>query len=481
MNVKKYRNSFVALSLLWAICAQGQHRFSSLLADPLFTAPEVMTKGVKLPGDSHYLDCPSSFNGPHDVDFKEPLALSVAVNRALCHHPQVRYSWAAIKLQAGALGETKAAYLPTVNGTISQLKNNTQDLLGVSPETSNTGRTKYFNLTWRLFDFGARAANFEVAHQVLKSALASHDATLQKLLGSVIGAYFDALTAQSAYTNRLQAVEWAQITLEATQRREKRGVAAVNDTLQAQTTLAKAQLFLNRAQGDLNKARSVLTYTMGLPAGTHIVLPDEVEVTSEERMADLAQWLDEAQAKHPAIAAARAQWASARAKVKVASRTGLPTLDYNQNYYENGYPNQGLNALGSRVRTIGLVLTIPFFDGFARTYKIRGAQAQEEQSLAQLQDTEHQIFMEIVKAHADAQSAFTNLNASHRLLQAAQAAVESSNKRYDKGAADILELMVTQNALTDALQERAKCVSDWRSSRLKLLAHSGVLGLQSIP
>jgi len=120
------------------------------------------------------------------------------------------------------------------------------------------------------------------------------------------------------------------------------------------------------------------------------------------------------------------------------------------------------------------------FEGFSRTYKIREAQAQSEKSEAQLQDTELQILIEVVKAHADALSSFENLHASQQLLDATQAAVNSSQIRYDKGAADILELLSTQSALADAQQERVRCISDWRSARLRLMSNSGVLGKEDI-
>ena len=155
---------------------------------------------------------------------------------------------------------------------------------------------------------------------------------------------------------------------------------------------------------------------------------------------------------------------------------GLQTVDLTANYYQNGYPNQGLQTTTSNTTTFGVVLTIPFFDGFAHTYKVRGAQAQAEHSEAQLQDTEQQILAEVVKAHADAVSALGNLDASRSLLEAAAAAVASSRRRYDKGAADILELLSTEAAFADARQERIRCLAEWQSARLRLMASAGILG-----
>jgi outer membrane protein len=268
---------------------------------------------------------------------------------------------------------------------------------------------------------------------LLVAALASHDAALQKVLTSVVGAYFDAMTAQATFSARRQAVDLAAATAQATQRRESRGMAAASDSLQAVAAHSKAKLALSRAQGEVQKTRTVLTYVMGLPMNTPLRLPDEHTTTQEVEIEDLAQWLSDAQTKHPAIAVARAQFFASKAKVQMVQAEGLPTLDYTQNHYQNGYPNQGLSSTSSKVNTVGFTLNVPLFEGFARTYKIRGAQAQSEQSEAQLQDVELQVLMEVVKAHADAQSSFENLQASKQLLSATEFALQSSQKRYDKG------------------------------------------------
>lgn len=69
-----------------------------------------------------------------------------------------------------------------------------------------------------------------------------------------------------------------------------------------------------------------------------------------------------------------------------------------------------------------------------------------------------------------------NLEASERLLNSARSAVRSLENRYAKGAADVLELLSTQSALSDALQERVRYLSEWRSTRLRLMASAGALG-----
>lgn len=342
------------------------------------------------------------------------------------------------------------------------------------------GQNVYLGFNWRLLDFGGREANREAANQLLQAALMSHDAELQKTLAAVIGAYFDVLTAQGAAQARADASRLAQDTLAATQRREAKGAAAQSDTLQAAAGQAKARLAEQRALGEARKALAVLVGALGIRVNTQLRLLPDSELAQSDAIRELAEWLAEAETKHPALRAARARVDAARAKVTAVRSEGLPTFDWTSNYYQNGYPNQGLQATKSNVTTLGVTLTIPFFEGFARTYKIRGAEAQVEQSEAQQQDVEQQILIEVVKAHSDAVSAQENLSASDALLAAAEAALASSQRRYAKGATDILELLTAQTTLADALQERVRCRSEWRSARLRLMANTGTLGILSL-
>jgi len=53
----------------------------------------------------------------------------------------------------------------------------------------------------------------------------------------------------------------------------------------------------------------------------------------------------------------------------------------------------------------------------------------------------------VVKAWADAKTALGVLTVSQQLLDAAQASVNSSRRRYDKDVADILEVLNAQSVI----------------------------------
>ena len=442
--------------------------------DPLFTMPDRIEKAMPLPGDTETVQCPPR------KDFSMPLELGEAVDLGLCNNPQIKEAWAEIKIQAGAVGEARAAYLPTVNGSVGYIHDNIRyPDSGFSGSTVNTPFF-YGALTWRILDFGGRGANRRAANNLLMAALLNHNNIIQKTLSGLVQAYFDALTTKAAWKAKTENEEIAQKTLEVAQRREDKGTIARSDTLQAATALAKASLEKNRAGGAYHKAMSVLIYSMGVPSQTSVLLPDDLGKMSGQEVTDLDALIADVQKNHPAIRAKKAELEAARQRVRVAWSEGLPSLDFSASYYQNARPGQSTTVSRSTENTVGLTVNIPIFDGFSRFYKIQEAQAQVEQKEAELQDVEYQTLMDLVKAHADAISALQNLQAADALLKAAIESLASSQRKYEKGAADILEMLNTQSALADAQMEHIRCQADWNSARLRLLASAGTLNRAAV-
>ncbi len=486
MSVDLYRRRmssqarlYTLLAMLGAFCvvpcAMGRdfvERLSTPIEDPLLAFPPVLRTGAILPGDSGTVPCPVA------LDSGEPLTLAAAVDFALCGNAQVRVTWATIKQQAAGLGEARSAYLPVINGSVSRTNDRTEYPDLRLDSTNVRATTMYAGLSWRLFDFGGRSANHRAATALLDAAVASHDATIQKVLSSVIGTYFDVERTYSLRKIQEQSVTLAGKTFQAAQRREARGYGSKSDTLQAQAALAKAELATSRARGEFRKAQAALSYTLGLPAQAEVTPAEETEgaVTIDSLGPGLGEWLSQAESNHPAIVAARAQVDAARAKVTATRSEGLPTIDVTGNFYQNGRPNQGVAPSLTRETVIGVTLNIPIFDGFSRSYKVRGAQAAVEQREAELVDVSRQTLSDIVKAHADATVALRNLRASELLLNTARLALSSVQRKFDQGAADIVEMLSSQSVVLDAEQERLRTVVEWHSARLTLLSRAGVLG-----
>jgi outer membrane protein len=422
-----------------------------------------------LPGDGGTVSCPMF------LDSTRTLSLAQAVDIALCNNPQIRAAWINIRVQAAAVGVARAAYWPSLSVVGSELNQRTATSDSRVPSSDRTDDTVFGSLSWHLFDFGGRAATRRSAQALLAAAESSRDATLQSILEAVVQAYFNAVTAAALVDNKDEDDRLAHVTLSSAQRKQSEGGGALSDVLQAATAAARASLDRNRARGEHQKAIADLVYALGLPAGSELHLASDVDLSTGSEVQDLSAWLKSAEQRHPAIVAARAAVEAARAQVASARSAGEPSIDLTGNYYQNGFPQQGLTSNNTRVMTVGLSVTVPLFDGFVTHYKVRGAEALVKVKEAELEDTEQRTLASVVRAHADAESSFQNLSGSEALLSDARAALDSAQRRYSQGAASILELLSAQAAVADAQSERVRCLAEWRSARLRVLASTGLL------
>ena len=469
---RRWRRWAAGMALGVASGAMAQDMLDQLFsprADPMSTLPLKLDMGPILPGDEAHAACPAAFTLPG------VLGLSQAVDLALCHNPQLQAAWATIRLRAAGLGLARSAYLPTFSLGASR-QHSRQAMAGLQGGASSIASTSYSaSLGWRLFDFGGRAAGTRSAQALLDAAMASQDAGLQKVLAAVVQSYFDAQAAQAAWHARQRQETMAGAMLETVSRREQRGAAAQSDTLQAATALARTTLERSRAAGVYRRAQAQLVSALGIPAGSRPSLADDLADPEDTLRRELDSWLQQAQLHHPALSSARAQLAAAREDILAAQSEGLPTLDFNAALYRNGRPNQGA-LRDSRETVFGVTLTIPLFDGFSRTYKVRSAEAQAEQKEAELLDAQRQVMFEVAQAHADASAALENLSTSERLSSAAEQARDSVQRKYERGAASIQDLLATGSAHEEAQGERLRSLAEWRSARLRLLAAAGSLG-----
>lgn len=445
--------------------------------DPLAVMPPRLEAGAMLPGDVKPLAC-----ARQDLDALATRALTLAdaLDLALCNNPGARSAWAAIKVQAAQLGEARSAYLPGITAGASRLNQKTRYSGAQSAaNTEQTRLSEYATLTWRLLDFGGRAAQHRSADALLEATLASHDASLQQIIADLSSAYFGVQTAVASHEAKRKNLELASRTLETARKRAIQGAGMQSDILQADTALARAELEKNRALGAQEKALVDLIRNLGLPAQAAwlqgLALAPEEPLPGAIPQQDLQAWLTLAGQAHPALLAIRARSRGEREKLQVIISEGLPSLDFTQSRYLNGRPTQGLSSTRSTESVIGLTLNIPLFEGFSRTYKLLGQQARIEAQDAEQRETENRILSEVAKAHADAMAAWRNIDAAARLLESARLAVTDVQRRYDRGIADILDMLSVQRALADAEQENVRSRAEWRSARLRLLASAGTL------
>lgn len=451
----------------------------SIWSDPLRTTGEVSSNPARMPatiGDS----CGFSMQPP------SPLTLLGAVERALCRNPQTRQAWANVKVQAAAVGASRAAYLPslTAGGTWSKANNRTTypDFPQADSTLKANSSDVNLNLSWVLYDFGLRAANLENARQLLNAANASQDDTLQAVFLNTVQSFYDAQAGQALLAATTEAEQAAAQSFKASEAKYQAGAGTLADKLQAETSYAQASLKRAQAAGDLQNALGSLAIIMGLRPNTPLTL---AELSDAADAPLLQQAVDDlivdAVRTHPKILAAQAQLKAAQAQIDAARAEGRPTLSLFATGDRSDTPITQVSSQQTiSSRSIGVRINIPLLDGFSNRYKVRGAQAQAEGKEADLANVEQQVMLEVWKSNQALRTEAENLKSTDILLRSARQSFDVAQGRYKAGVGNILELLKAQSDLASAQQQRILSLTNWQTARLRLAASLGHLRIDGI-
>lgn len=416
------------------------------------------------------------------------LTLEEMIERVLCHDPQLRHAWASAKAQAALVGVKKAAYLPKLNGSsgVTSNRNNTK-YEQIGEESSSQGHQRQLDnrlgLSWVLFDFGRREAALRNAKQLLVAANANQDRQLQEAFVVAAQLYYDALAAQGSQIAASKVAALAAENLNAAGAKFAAGAAALSDRLQAQTAYSQASLNEVRSIGALRNAKGLIALRMGLPPQTPLVLAGNLSRLPETQFVkSVDELLEQARNDHPSLIAAKAKLDAAKAGIDESLAIGRPSLSFIANI-SDVQTNQPMAYQGdSHVRdnSVGLQLNIPLFEGFERSYQVRGAQAQFDASEAELSAVEQRISV-------DLWTNYQALTVETRSLERTAEWVEQSNEslkivqgRYSAGVGSMIELLNALSAYAAAEQQHINTLNNWQLARLKLAANLGRLGFWAL-
>ena len=391
-----------------------------------------------------------------------------AVDLALCRHPQTREQWANARYQAAQVGVADSAWLPSLDGRIGASRVETEN-------AKQSARNASLSLSWLLLDGGQRQASAQSARDLLISALATRDATVQSLFLAALQAFYNAQATQAAVLAAQEAETAANESLAAAQLRHEVGVGTPADRLQAQTAASQARLNRQRADGEARNALGSLAAAMGFPAQTALKLaPLLAPLPASLQIAQVQQDIDaliaSALAQRADLQAAEASLRAAEASIDVVRGQGRPSLSLSA-----GPAWQRMSGETARTDSIGLTLNVPIFSGFETTYRVRAAQAQRDARAAQRDRLRDQVALEVWRAYQNLGVAAQTVATTQDLLASAEQSARVALGRYKAGVGTVLDLLTAQSALASARLQGIQAQLDWHVSRATLAQAQGAL------
>ncbi|MFA0732950.1 MAG: hypothetical protein RJAPGHWK_003082 [Candidatus Fervidibacter sp.] len=415
------------------------------------------------------------------ISFAQLMTLQECVEIALRTHPQIRLALSQREASLARLRQAQAQWRPELNlmGTQRQQGPTVSFIVPLPPP--NPPReisvvrpsTQLLNLELRqsIYDGGRFTANIRSARYLLDASDASLQATLAQLTLRVTEAYADVLAAQALEEVARQSVERVQVVLKMAKARLEAGVAPRFDVLRAEAELAAAQEQLLTAQNAVALAKAALNQLLGRPTNAPIeVAPLPEPITPSSETLQTETFLTQALAHRPELLAVEAQVQAAQERVNFAKADKNPLLFLSSNYQRQTATGFSRDYSWS----VNLIVQFPLFDSGRRESVVQEQEALLQQALAQREQLQRQIALEVEQAVRNYQVALQRLNTARAALASAEEAFRLARVRYEAGVGTQVEVLDAQVALTRARANEIQALYDAHKAFARLVYATGL-------
>jgi cobalt-zinc-cadmium efflux system outer membrane protein len=308
---------------------------------------------------------------------------------------------------------------------------------------------------------GKRGLRRHVADLALEVARQGAADARRNLEGLVRHSYLTTVGLRQALATQKEAQETLGKLAELNRARYQHGSISEVEVLKVETEKLNADQEVDRAERDLNTAKSELAFMLGVRG--HVpsfeVDPGLPSYSVPPALADasIASLLELARKQRPDLIGAKLDRERAEASVKASRRLRFPAIELNA-----GVSGQGSygTAINPPTFSLGLTLTPPVFNRFEG--EVVKAKADLTTQAAQFAKTEAQVLSEVQTAFSQWQSAKRRVERAERdLLDHAKRTRDLVQLQYQKGAASLLEYLDAQRIFISTKLDYEQDLADY--------------------
>lgn len=412
------------------------------------------------------------------------LSLHQAVRFALEYSPDLQSAAAEIRKREGLAKTARSPLLPQIDllSDASRYRLDHGVPIGANPLTLHFDNLLYTTgaeARFLVWDFGKTSTQLAAVRQRLGSSRLLFDRRREEVIFSVASLFLKAET----YGDLIEAGEARRKSLEAlfdhTQRRVRAGRAVQLDLLKVQTQLARIKSELAALRAGREGTISALLAAMGWEDEIPVLLKEEAGGVPEAPPKSEDEYLREALARRPDLAAAVKDSRAAALQAQSARRSLLPRFDFHAAAY--GYGANSPVAFGSIIGEIlpqlhvpsgtaghwqgdwvvGGRITFPLFDGGRRRGEIIVAKAEQKQAESALLRKRLAVRREVRTSLANLASDQERVASLKASVAQAQEALRLERLKYDAGRSEINFVLDAEAALltNDSLLREARRVT----------------------
>lgn len=378
------------------------------------------------------------------------LTLHRAIETGLRQNPAVAAAQHAVEQGDALIKQARADYFPQFgfNGIAKAGLSGATNALGLlglpaSPFYRNFAEaaTGYQNV----WDFGRREHRTAMERRRRDALEADLRATEASVTLQVQRAYYAVLKAQRLSSGAVEVVKSQEAAVRQARAFYEGQIRSRVDLELARAGLARAQLQLLEAQGNLGIASAELGRAMGSS--------QDVAYTLEEPAAELPkpepvdQLIEEAYRSRPELISMQAERSAAQEALELRRSQRKPFLGLT---FSGGWARV-TDVMASQLMSGGAGLILPLFTGGRLEGQIEEAQADLRLTESRMEDLKQQVAVDVRSADLRLRNALAALPLLRTQAEAARQAVRLATERYNERLGSIVELNQALSNLAESL------------------------------
>lgn len=404
------------------------------------------------------------------------VTLEEAVRRAEIVQPRIVQAIGVTRTAEARIRATKGAWLPDLTFSTSGTSSFSEGVDRVDPSSGqiisgNTTTTSYngsVGSSLTLFDGFRRSADGRAARAASEAAEASLvDARFQQAL-TTTSTFLDALAARQLVAVREASVRRAEEQLNASIARLRTGAATRSDTLRSAVTLGNARLQLLNTRTQLATAEANLARLIGEPG--RVAAQDDPGFY-RAIVIDTGSFRVEALARSPQVLSAEASARAAQSNLSVSRSSYWPTVSLSGSFSYNGNARNDYQFFTGR--SASLRVNWPIFNGWSREQAIATQLVNLDNAEANAAEAKRLIQANLTTRLAELDAATLRIEITQTSVVAATEDLRVQQERYRLGAATIVDVLTSQEALNQAEVDVVNARFDYLRAKAQLEALLG--------
>lgn len=402
--------------------------------------------------------------------------LSRCLETALTQNYDIQKARERVRQQHGSLIESRGRVIPNlqINGQY-QANDEALNMPGIERDNQwNVGA----EISQALYSGGQNAATVQSRRLAEDAARLDLQATIESVLLQTREAYYGVLLARSQIRVQEQNIDLLEEELQSAKNKLDAGAVSPFNVLRAEVALANGQTPLIRARNNYRIAIEELARVLGIETSSPGQEPSvdvAGELDFETYKANLADEREQAFANRAELKSLEQQRRSQERALRATRGSYQPSLTAFAGYaFQSDFMSEDrwdeVNGWNAGVR-----LGWNVFDGLqTRGRTMQAASALEQARLAE-QETKLAIDVEVRRANSSFIEAEELYHATRKVVEQAEESVRLARSRFDVGAATQLDVLQTQQALTEARDNQVQALHDYNVALARLRKAIGVL------